>query len=79
MTIYEATIERTMQICREKRLSEYSLIELSGMPPSTMKCILHGRTRNPGIANVNKLAEGLGMSIREFFDSELFDNLDQGE
>ena len=29
--------------------------------------------------NINKIADGLGITIREFYDSELFDNLDPDE
>ena len=28
------------------------------------------------IVNIEKIAEGLGVTIREFYDSEIFDNLD---
>ena len=35
-----------------------------------------GKSKNPGIVNIEKIAEGLGVTIREFYDSEIFDNLD---
>ena len=47
------------------------------MPPSTVKSILHGKSTNPGIVNIKKIAEGLGVTIREFYDSEIFDDLEQ--
>ena len=37
---------------------------------------LSGKSKNPGIVNIEKIAEGLGVTIREFYDSEIFDNLD---
>jgi len=37
------------------------------MPLSTLKCILNGRSKNPGIVNIQKIAEGFNMSIREFY------------
>ena len=58
-------------------LTLYALAYRTGMPMSTLKCILNGRSRNPGIVNIQKIAEGFDMSIREFYNSELFDNLDQ--
>jgi len=51
----------------------------AGMPPSTFKSIIGGKSKNPGIVNINKIADGLGVSIREFYDSELFDDLDPDE
>ncbi len=47
------------------------------MPLSTLKCILNGRSKNPGIVNIQKIAEGFNMSIREFYSCDLFDNLEQ--
>lgn len=76
MTIQEATIKRIKELCRERRISEYALIYLTGMPSSTVKSILHGKSKNPGIVNVKKIAEGLGISIREFYNSDIFDELD---
>ena len=52
---------------------------LAGMPPSTYKSILNGKSKNPGIVNINKIADALGVSIREFYNSDVFDNLDQDE
>lgn len=77
MTICEATSKRIEQLCVEKSLTGYSLAFQAGMPSSTFKSIMNGKSRNPGISNIKKIADGLGMTIREFFDSEIFDNLDQ--
>ncbi|MBT9778816.1 helix-turn-helix domain-containing protein [Clostridium sp. MCC353] len=76
MTIQEATIKRVRELCEERKLSEYALIYLTGMPSSTVKSIMNGKSKNPGIANIKKIAEGLGISIREFYDSDIFDDLD---
>ena len=63
MKICEATTLRIQELRKEKRMTVYSLIYQSGMPASTVK-------------SIEKIAEGLGVTIREFYDSELFDNLD---
>ena len=31
---------------------------------------------NPGIVNIKKIAEGLGVTMREFYDSDIFDELE---
>ena len=76
MRICEATNLRIEQLRREKRMTVYALIYQSGMSPSTVKSILQGKSQNPGIVNIKKIAEGLGVSIREFYDSELFEDLE---
>ena len=76
MQICEATTTRIRELLKERRLTMYALAYKTGMPPSTLKCILNGRSKNPGIVNIQKIAEGLDISIREFYNSDLFDNLD---
>ena len=77
MQVYEATVMRIRELLKQNRLTLYALAYRTGMPMFTLKCILNGRSRNPGIVNIQKIAEGFDMSIREFYNSELFDNLDQ--
>ncbi|MCI9583520.1 helix-turn-helix domain-containing protein [Otoolea muris] len=77
MQVREATIIRIRELLKRERLTLYALAYKTGMPTSTLKCIINGRSKNPGIVNIQKIAEGFNMSIREFYDSELFDNLDQ--
>lgn len=79
MTIQEATSYRIEQLCKERKLTGYAVTYNAGMPSSTYKSIVNGRSKNPGIVNINKIAEGLGMSIREFYNSPLFDQLDPDE
>lgn len=76
MKICEATNKRIEELRQMQRLTEYGLIYKSGMPPSTVKSILHGKSGNPGIVNIKKIAEGLDISIREFYNSDIFDDLE---
>lgn len=63
----------------KKNLSGYSVSYRAGMPSSTYKSIINGKSKNPGIVNINKIADGLGVSIREFYNSALFDELNPDE
>ena len=77
MNVREATCERIRELCTQKRLTEYMLIYRSGIPPSTFKSIMNGQSKNPGITNIKRIADGFGVSIREFYDSDMFDDLEQ--
>lgn len=79
MQICEATVKRIVELCRRDRLTLYALAYKTGIPLSTLKCIMNGRSKNPGIVNIKKIAEGFDLSIREFYNSSLFDNLEQEE
>ena len=76
MQIREAIQKRVEQLCEEKKMSLYSLSYQSAMPTSTVKSIMNGKSKNPGIVNVKKIGEGFDMTIKEFFDSEIFDDLE---
>ena len=76
MRICEATNLRINELRKQRRLTEYALIYQTGMPPSTVKSILHGKSMNPGSVNIKKIAEGLGVTMREFYDSDIFDELE---
>lgn len=79
MKICEATSLRITELCRQKNLSGYRVSYQAGMPNSTYKSIVAGKSKNPGIVNINRIADGLGVTIREFYDSELFDDLEIDE
>jgi len=53
------------------------LANISGVSPSTIYSMLNEKSKNPGVVSLKKLCDGLEISIRAFFDSELFDDLEQ--
>jgi transcriptional regulator with XRE-family HTH domain len=53
-----------------------ALANLCGVPPSTIYSMLNAKSKNPGIVTIQKLCDGLGISLREFFDDPLFEGLD---
>lgn len=77
MNISQATIKRILELCNERNLTVNALSNISGVTQSTVNDIVNGTTYNAGIATIKKLCDGLEISVREFFDSELFDDLEQ--
>ena len=49
----------------------------SGVSPSTVYSMLNEKSQNPGVVSLKKLCDGLEISVRTFFDSPLFDDLEQ--
>jgi transcriptional regulator with XRE-family HTH domain len=75
--IYNATIDRLNELIVEKNLTVSGLAYLSGVSESTVKSILNGQSKNPGIVTLKKLCDGLEISVLYFFESPLFKNLEQ--
>ena len=51
--------------------------ELCAQPPSTIYSMLNAKSKNPGVVSIQKICDGLEISVREFFNSTLFENLEQ--
>ncbi len=77
MKIYEAVSKRIEQLCGEKNITINALATISAVPTSTVKSIIYGASKNPGIATIKMLCDGLDISLIEFFDSEIFNQLEQ--
>ena len=63
---------RIQTLCAEKEFNINSLARQSGIPPSTLKSIIYGNSKNPGIITIKLLCDGLGISLYDFFDAEEF-------
>ena len=73
----EAIVIRLAFYCKEKGVNLNELSYIAGVHPSTIKSIASGSSKNPGIVTIKKICDGLNISIRYFFESNLFDNLEQ--
>ena len=77
MNIGEAVKERILELCREHDISVNKLSSMSGVTQSTVNNIVSGRNNSATVSTIKKLCDGLGITIEEFFDSELFRGLEQ--
>lgn len=77
MDTRKAVANRLLVLCEEKRLSVNALARLSAVPPSTLKNIINGGSKNAGVVTIKKLCDGLEISLREFFDADIFDDIEQ--
>ena len=77
MKVKEAVEKRIVELCAEHHIAINTLANISGVSPSTVYSMLNQKSQNPGVVSINKLCDGLNISIREFFNSDLFDNLEQ--
>ena len=77
MNTKEAVSKRILELCDERHIAVNALGTISGVSPSTIYSMLNEKSQNPGIVSLKKLCDGLEISIREFFDSDLFDDLEQ--
>ncbi|MBR6523036.1 MAG: helix-turn-helix transcriptional regulator [Clostridia bacterium] len=77
MDTYTTVKNRILYLCHEKRITINKLATESGVAPSTIKNILYGKSKNPGIVTLKMLCDGMGISLLEFFNTDEFKNLEQ--
>ena len=77
ITIGEAVRQRILELCREQNISINALSIRSGVTQSTVNNIVSGRNNSTTISTIKKLCDGLGITILDFFNSELFLDLEQ--
>ena len=77
MNTKNAVANRIIQLCNEKNIAINALANISGISPSTLYSALNEKSQNPGIVTIKKLCDGSDISLREFFDADIFDDIEQ--
>ena len=68
MTYSDVIILRLTKLCREQGITINKLATLSCITQSTVENIMSGKTKNPKLKTLHKLAIGLGMTVSELLD-----------
>ena len=77
MNICEFTVNRIYELCHERKIKPNALSYLCGIPQATVKSILNGESKNPGISTIKKICDGLEITIMDFFDTPEYKNVEQ--
>lgn len=77
MTVRECVVNRIIELCAQRNMAINALARVSAVPPSTVKNIVNGVSKNPGIVTLKMLCDGLGITLVEFFDTKAFRELEQ--
>ena len=77
MRVGEAVRFRIMELCQERNLSVNKLSGMCGLTQSTLNNIVSGRNNSTTVATVKKICDGLEISILDFFNCTLFEELEQ--
>lgn len=77
MRIGEAVKKRIIALCEENKITVNMLVTISGVPQSTLNNIVSERNRGTTVSTLQKLCDGLNISIIDFFNVEIFKNIGQ--
>ncbi len=76
MDLQEATKKRILALCDEKDITINKLATLAGVRQSTVNNLIDGTSKTPTLLTVLRLCLGLDMQLKDFFDDEVFKDLD---
>ena len=77
MNTVTAVKNRILQLCEERNITINKLADTCGLPPSSVKNILYGKSQNPKLLTIKMICDGLNITLGEFFSTTDFDNLEQ--
>ena len=72
MTVNDAVAKRISQLLAEKKMTQYRLEQQSGIQHGHMQWIMSGKSKTVTLSTVMMIANGFGMTVREFLDSDIF-------
>ena len=52
-------------------------ISVQKVVSNTYTVMLNAKSQNPGVVSLQELCDGLGITLRQFFDDDLFENIEQ--
>lgn len=77
MKVGEAVRRRIRDLCAERGITLNKLSTISGITQSTLNNIVSGRNNSATVATIQKICNGFGITLVDFFQNELFSQLEQ--
>ena len=77
MTVGMAVKQRILDLCDEYEITPNKLGTMSGVSQSTINNIINDRNKSTTISTIKKLCDGLDISLVEFFNVAIFQDLEQ--
>lgn len=76
MNAKDAVALRIQVLCAERSITVNELANRCGVAPSTIYSMLNQKSKNPGVVSLQKICDGLEISLRTFFDDPVFEALE---
>ena len=77
MRIGEAVRLRLLELCQERNITLNKLSTICGITQSTLNNIISGRNSTTTVSTIQKICDGLEITILQFFSSSVFEDLEQ--
>lgn len=72
MIFKEAVSKRILDLCEQNHITPNKLADLSTVAPSTLQDLLSLKVTNPSSYVIYQICKPLKITIKDFFDSDIF-------
>ena len=79
MSLSDAIRKRVAYFLKQKNMNLWKLFKASGVPISTLSAFMNERTELVQLDTLLHICEGLNITLKDFFDSEIFKNVEAVE
>lgn len=77
MKLSNAISQKILKICMEKNITPNKLASICCLTQSTVQNLIVGKSNNPKLLTIIRICEGLNISLKDFFDDELFAKIER--
>ncbi len=77
MMIKEAIVARFQDLCRKENIKYNELVVRAGVTPSIIYSMMDENHKDLSVLTVKKLCDDLDISVIDFFNDDLFKDLEQ--
>ena len=77
MRVNEAVKLRILDLCQQNNITLNKLSTICCITQSTLNNIMVGRNNSTTVSTIQKICDGLNINLIEFFDSDLFRDIEQ--
>ena len=75
MTLLDAVRTRLAELIEEKGIRQCTLHKEGGIPRSTISQVLSGKKKKIELHTIYEMTATMGVSLKEFFDDPIFDDI----
>jgi len=72
-----AISKKILNICAEKDITPNKLAVICCLTQSTVQNLVNGKSKNPKLLTIIRICEGLNISLKDFFDDDLFSKIER--
>lgn len=77
MGVKDLVVARFDDLCKERNIKINELANRSGVTPSTAYSMFDSTRHDVSIVTIKKFCDGLDISLKDFFNTEEFEKLEQ--